>query len=61
MNQIACKYPPTIRFGGLQNSDFWIKSKYISRRQFMIIEEPVEMLTLSEYNKMNNHQELEST
>lgn len=39
----VCKYSPTIRFGSLLDSDFWIKSKYISRRQFMLIEEPVEL------------------
>jgi hypothetical protein len=33
------KYPPTIRFGSLSDNEFCIKNKFISRRQFVIIEE----------------------
>jgi hypothetical protein len=39
MNKHECRYSPTIRFGALPDSEIFIKNDYISRRQFMLIEE----------------------
>lgn len=44
------KLPPTIIFGSSVDSDIKIKNKYVSRKQFMVIEEEDEKLVLNQTN-----------
>jgi hypothetical protein len=41
------KHPPTIIFGSSVDSDIKIKNKYVSRKQFMVIEEEDEKVMSS--------------
>jgi len=36
--RVKTKHPPTVIFGSSVDSDIKIKNKYVSRKQFMIIE-----------------------
>lgn len=38
-SKVKTKHPPTVIFGSSVDSDVRIKNKYVSRKQFMIIEE----------------------
>jgi hypothetical protein len=38
------KHPPTIIFGSSVDSDIKIKNKYVSRKQFMVIEEEEKLI-----------------